>query len=180
MNLWIRRVLGALPLVGCGMGMMLFLLNWQQVQQSVATAIIFAMFGLMYLFGAVAGVMLLQGHRHATTANFFYWASQTLQMMSIPLTYLFWTPVSVLVWWNISQSKSELGAQVGATFRLSMFNGDSDFRIGINLFAAACCVYLLLQYRREHALSVPMEAPVTRVPDGGLGALPAESDNLPS
>lgn len=148
MNRWTRRILGVLPIVGCGTGLAVLALAWPEATHDAATAAIFAAFALVYLLGAVAGLMLLEGHRRATTANFFYWLAQTLQFSSFPLAYLFWTPLSVIAWWHHG-SGGDVAANLGSTFRLSVLNAETELALGLNLFAVLCCVLLFRNYRGE-------------------------------
>ncbi len=164
MNLWTRRILGVLPIVGCGAGVAVLALAWPSVPRNAATIAIFAGFALAYVFGAVAGLMLLEGRRRATTANFFYWLIQTLQFSSFPLAYAFWAPMSLIAGWNPGESGATFAANVGSTFRLSVLNADEDPMIGLNLFAVLCCALLWLNYRRERGI------PVADVDDAAIRA----------
>ncbi len=153
MNEWIRRILGASSLIGCGAGLAVVWLTVQQGMPNFLTGMLVCLFSLLYGYGAVTGVMLLQKHPHGVTANFFYWATQTVQYTTVVASYLFWTPAAVLMWWNGSRGKLEFAAQLGTTFRFTMAEIGTEARIGLNVLAIAACVYLFRQSRREAAQS---------------------------
>lgn len=148
MNLWTRRVLGTLPIVGCGAGMGMLALAWKTGERSAEMLAVMAFFAAIYVFGAVAGLMLLQGHRRAIAVNFFYWLLQTVQLSAVQAVYWFWTPVSLIAWWDQASSSGRFSAEVGSMFRLSLSNAGAGVAIGVNLFAVLCCVLLLVNRRR--------------------------------
>lgn len=151
MNLWTRRILGVLPIVGCGAGMGMLALAWETAERSAATVAVMAFFAAIYLFGAAAGLMLLQNHRRAIAVNFFYWLIQTVQLSAVQAAYWFWTPVSLIAWWDQAASSGSFSANVGSLFRLSLSNAGTGVAVGVNLFAVLCCVLLFIEHRRRRA-----------------------------
>lgn len=164
MNLWTRRILGVLPIVGCGAGLAAVALAWENMPHTASTIAVLAAFAAVYVLGAIAGTMLLEGRRRATTANFFYWLIQTLEFSTFPLAYALWTPLSLIARWNHRQFSGSLAADVGSAFRLSLRNAGDDPAIGLNLFAVLCCVLLWLNYRRERG------APAADIDDASIRA----------
>lgn len=149
MKLLTRRILGVLPIVGCGAGLSTLALTWRSSPHDAATIAVLAAFAAAYVVGAVAGWMLLEGRRRATAANFFYWLIQVPQFTTFPLAYGFWTPLSVIAWLNPASSGGVFSAHLGSTHRFSVFNAGNDWAIGLNLFAALCCALLYFGYRRD-------------------------------
>ncbi len=168
MNLWTRRILGVLPVAGCGAGVVALALDWEESTRDAATIATLAAFALVYLFGAAAGLMLLEGRRRAIPANFCYWLIQTLQFSSVPLAYGFWAPISLVVWWNHGEAGA-FTADVGSSFHLSAMNAGAEAALGLNLFAALCCAALWIDHRRGR------KAPDTDIDDEAIrAALAAE------
>lgn len=172
MNLWTRRILGVLPLVGCGAGVVALALGWEDGPHDAATIAVLAAFALVYLFGAVSGLMLLEGRRRAIAANFCYWLIQTVQFSSYPLAYGFWAPLSLVAWWNHGAAGA-FTADVGSSFHLSTMNAGAEAAIGVNLFAALCCAVLWIDRKRGR------KAPVTDIDDAAIrAALAAEKQGF--
>ena len=159
MNLWIKRILGVLPIIGCGAGITVIAVAWGTTPMTATNIASFSVFGLVYFAGAIAGLMLLEGHRHAVTANFFYWLLQTVHLYSFVFSFVFWTPLNLGGWWNISTSSIGLTAQVGSTFQFAVFNENADFALELDVLAVACCIYLFMQYRRERRVLVADSEP---------------------
>lgn len=149
MNIWIKRILGVLPILGCGTGIAVIAMASQSAQASISNVVIFSMFGLVYIAGAIAGMMLLEGHRHAITANFFYWLLQAGHLYSFVFSFAFWAPLNLGGWWNITTSTAGLTAQAGSSFHFAFFNSNAQFIFELDILAVACCIYLLVQYRRQ-------------------------------
>lgn len=172
MNIWTRRILGVLPVVGCGAGVVALALSWEESPRDAAMIATLTAFALVYLFGAVAGLMLLEGRRRAIAANFGYWLIQTLQFSSFPLTYGFWAPLSLVAWWNHGEAGA-FTAEVGSNFHLSAMNAGVEAAIGLNLFAVFCCAALWIDHRRGR------KAPVTDIDDEAIrAALAAEKQGF--
>jgi len=152
MNLWTRRILGVLPVVGCGAGVVAVALAWEEGARDAPMIATLEAFALVYVFGAFAGLMLLEGRRRAIAANFCYWLIQTLQFSSVPLAYGFWAPLSLVVWWNHGESGA-FTANVGSDFQLSAMNPETEVAIGLNLFAVLCCAVLWIDHRRGRKAS---------------------------
>lgn len=172
MNIWTRRILGVLPVVGCGAGVVALALSWEESPRDAAMIATLTAFALVYLFGAVAGLMLLEGRRRAIAANFGYWLIQTLQFSSFPLAYGFWAPLSLVAWWNHGEAGA-FTAEVGSNFHLSAMNAGVEAAIGLNLFAVFCCAALWIDHRRGR------KAPVTDIDDEAIrAALAAEKQGF--
>ena len=169
MNFWTRRILGVLPIVGCGAGLAAIALAWENAPHTASTIAVLAAFAVVYLLGAVAGIMLLEGRRRAKAANLLYWLIQTLQFSTVPLAYALWTPLSLVARWNHRESSGTLAADVGSIFRLSINNAGEGSTVGLNLFAVLCCVLLWLNFRRQRG------APAADIDDAAiLAALSAD------
>jgi hypothetical protein len=149
MNLWIKRILGALPVLGCGAGITVIAVALGSTPMTGINLVIFTAFGLIYIAGAVAGMMLLEGHRYALTVNFFYWLLQTVHFYSVVWTFVLWMPFNLGGWWNFTTSQAGVTAQVGSSFRFTLFDGNAQAAVEVNALAVACCVYLFVCYRRE-------------------------------
>lgn len=152
MNLWTRRLMGALPIIGAGAGLTVLVTAAASVEQwnALMIAIIIG-FVLFYLMGAVAGVLLLEGHRYAVTLNFFFWALQIPQLITPVITYLVWAPTNLGFWWNATASKVGLSYQIGSAFQLRFFSEDADVAVAMNVFALSCCIYLFMLYRKHYS-----------------------------
>lgn len=120
---------------------------------NAVAVVIMAVFVAIYVTGAIAGLLLLEGHRHAVALNLMFWLLQALQFISPVVTYIFWAPTNLGVWYNVTSTRAGLSYQVGSTFQFSLFNAGSDTAVAINLFAVACVVYLYLIYRRQYPSS---------------------------
>lgn len=158
MNEWARRILGALPVIGCGAGLMLQMLVVKQGLPNPMTGIVVGLFALLYLYGAVVGIMLLQNDPRAPALNFLYWLTQVFQYTSVVVSYQFWSTACLTLWRNATQQALNLEANLGSAFRFSMIEPDTDTRFGINILALAVSIYLFKQYRRERAWRAAEEA----------------------
>jgi hypothetical protein len=152
MNLWIKRFLGGLPLIGCGAGFTAIAVASSAKPMNVGIGIFYAIFALYYLAGAVAGMMLLEGRRHALTLNFFYWLVQTVYFYSFVFSYILWAPFNLGAWWNLTSHEVGWSAQVGSTFYFALFHSKVDTAVGINALAVACCAAVFVEYRRTRRL----------------------------
>lgn len=158
MKPWLRRTLGLLPIVGGGAGLAVLstVVGGQQSLNALGVVIL-AAFALLYLAGILAGLWMLEGHRHAVALNLVFWALQVPQFISPVVTYLFWAPANLGVWWNLTSSRTGLAYQVGSTFQFSVFNLGSDTAIALNAFALGCMLYLCVLYRRQYPAVDPDE-----------------------
>ena len=77
MKPWLRRTLGLLPIVGGGAGLAVLttVVSGQQSLNALGVLIL-AAFALLYLAGILAGLWMLEGHRHAVALNLVFWALQ--------------------------------------------------------------------------------------------------------
>lgn len=158
MKPWLRRTLGLLPIVGGGAGLaVLTTVIAGQQNLNALGAIILVMFALLYLVGIVAGLWMLEGHRHAVALNLVFWALQVPQLISPVVTYVFWAPANLGVWWNMTTSHTGFAYQVGSTFQFDVLNLGSNVAIALNMFALVCMLYLCVLYRRQYPASDPAE-----------------------
>lgn len=151
----VKRVLGLLPIIGSGAGLTLLVSTLANQSSNPFTLAIMLCFAGVYALGIVAGLWMLEGHRHAVALNLVFWALQVPQLYSPVASYLFWAPTNLGVWWNLTASKAGLSYQVGSAFQFSMFNAGMDCIVALNLFALGCSLYLYTLYRRQY--------PATRV-----------------
>jgi hypothetical protein len=107
-------------------------------------------FALLYLAGIMAGMWMLEGHRHAVALNLVFWALQVPQLISPVVTYVFWAPANLGVWWDVSTSQTGFAYQVGSTFQFNLLNLGSNIAIALNFFALVCMLYLCVLYRRQY------------------------------
>jgi hypothetical protein len=151
MKPWLRRTLGLLPIVGGGAGLAVLttVITGQQSLNALGVAILLT-FALLYLMGIVAGLWMLEGYRHAVALNLVFWALQVPQLISPVVTYVFWAPTNLGVWWNMTTSQTGFAYQVGSTFRFDVLNLGSNVAIALNVFALACMLYLCVLYRRQY------------------------------
>jgi hypothetical protein len=158
----VKRVLGLLPIIGGGAG--LTLLTSMLASQSLTPLGVALMlcFACVYALGIVAGLWMLEGHRHAVALNLVFWALQVPQLYSPVASYLFWAPANLGIWWNVTASKAGLSYQVGSSFQFSMFSAGMDFILALNLFALACSLYLYVLYRRQYP-TMPVVAEESRL-----------------
>lgn len=158
MKPWLRRTLGLLPIVGGGAGLAVLttVISGQQ-SLNVLGAVILVTFALLYLVGIVAGLWMLEGHRHAVTLNLVFWALQVPQLISPVVTYVFWAPANLGVWWNMSTSQTGFAYQVGSAFQFDLLNFDSNVAIALNVFALMCMLYLCVLYLRQYPAIDPPE-----------------------
>ena len=158
MKPWLRRTLGLLPIVGGGAGLaVLTTVITGQQSLNVLGAVILLTFALLYLIGIVAGLWMLEGHRHAVALNLVFWALQVPQLISPVVTYVFWAPTNLGVWWNVTTSQTGFAYQVGSTFQFNLLNLGSNVAIALNAFALVCMLYLCVLYRREYPAVDPAE-----------------------
>jgi hypothetical protein len=151
MKAWLRRTLGLLPIVGGGAGLAVLttVITGQQTLNALGVVILLA-FALLYLAGIMAGLWMLEGHRHAVALNLVFWALQVPQLISPVVTYVFWAPTNVGVWWDVTASRTGFAYQVGSTFQFNLLNLGSNIAIALNLFALVCMLYLCVLYRRQY------------------------------
>lgn len=154
----VKRVLGLLPIIGGGAGLTLLASTLANQSLNPFTVAIMLCFACVYALGIVAGLWMLEGHRHAVALNLVFWTLQVPQLYSPVTSYLFWAPTNLGVWWNVTASKAGFSYQVGSSFQFNMFNAGMDFILALNLFALGCSVYLYTLYRRQY--------PVTRMVAG--------------
>lgn len=159
MKPWLRRTLGLLPIVGGGAGLaVLTTVIAGQQSLNVLGAAILLTFALLYSVGIVAGLWMLEGHRHAVALNLVFWALQVPQLISPVVTYVFWAPANLGVWWNMTTSQTGFAYQVGSTFRFDVLNLGSNVAIALNVFALVCMFYLCVLYCRQYPAVEPDEA----------------------
>lgn len=151
MKPWLRRTLGLLPIVGGGAGLTVLttVVTGQQSLNALGVVIL-TVFALLYLVGILAGLWMLESHRHAVALNLVFWTLQVPQLISPVVTYIFWAPANLGVWWNMSTSKAGFAYQVGSTFQVSLFSLGSNVAIALNVFALVCALYLSVLYRRQY------------------------------
>ncbi|WP_368564176.1 hypothetical protein [Pseudoxanthomonas sp. UTMC 1351] len=156
MKPWLRRTLGLLPIVGGGAGLaVLTTVIAGQQDLNALGAIILVTFALLYLVGIVAGLWMLEDHRHAVALNLVFWALQVPQLISPVMTYVFWAPANIGVWWNMTTSQSGFAYQVGSTFQFDLLNIGSNVAVALNAFALVCMLYLCVLYRRQYPAIEP-------------------------
>jgi hypothetical protein len=154
----VKRMLGLLPIIGGGAGLTLLASTLANQSPSPLTLAIMLCFACVYALGIIAGLRMLEGHRHAVALNLVFWTLQVPQLYSPVASYLFWAPTNLGVWWNLTASKAGLSYQVGSSFQFSVFSAGMDFILALNLFALACSLYLYVLYRRQYpAMSVVAE-----------------------
>jgi hypothetical protein len=146
----VKRVLGLLPIIGGGAGLTLLASMLANQSPNPLGIAIMLCFACVYALGIVAGLWMLEGHRHAVALNLVFWSLQVPQLYSPVASYLFWTPTNLGVWWNATASKAGFSYQVGSSFQFSMFSTGMDFILALNLFALACSLYLYALYRRQY------------------------------
>lgn len=116
------------------------------------TMLVFAAFLLVYAYGVVAGVLVLENHKRMTACAFPFWAIQAPVLSSSWITYSLFSgaQLNLLI---TGEPMIQLVWGAGASFMFVLFQG-APFAIGVNLVAIIVCV-ALVKYERPAVGSSP-------------------------
>lgn len=148
-----RRALGIGAIAGSGAG--LAVLTQQaasgQVTQPIAWLLL-GLFAVAYGVGIVAGLALIEGWSTAPALGVAFWLPQTLQVYSPLVSYQFWAPFNLSVWFDGSNGAMGFVGRLGAMSHL-VLGGGGVWGAGLNLSAVAIAILLYMTARNDVAIS---------------------------
>jgi len=149
MNKWVKYLLIVLE-VGGGFSGILLILILQQWNPSIPEhAGFFYIFciSLLFLFGIVAGLALVERPELGSALSVFYQALQIPVVSSRLLTYEFLSGLQVGVGWQ--EGKPAVFFEFGSRLALGFMMRTAPYpgMIGVNMLALVLFVYLLLKLR---------------------------------
>lgn len=138
---WQRRIVGVLTLGGSATGFTVSATQFVGSDYPVFTILVFMLFLLVYAFGIIAGVLILENHQRMTAVAFPFWAIQAPVLSSSWITYGFFSgaQLNLLI---TGEPMIQLLWGAGASFTFVLFQG-APFSAGINLVAILICIVLV-------------------------------------
>lgn len=145
MPTWLRRIVGVMTLGGSATGFTVTITQFVGSDFPAFTILVIAAFLLVYAYGVVAGVLVLENHQRMTAYAFPFWAIQAPVLSSSWITYSLFSgaQLNLLI---TGEPMVQLVWGAGASFMFVLFQG-VPFAIGVNLVAIFVCV-ALVKYER--------------------------------
>lgn len=156
MPTWLRRTVGVMTLGGSATGFTVTITQFVGGDYPAFTLLVFAFFLLVFAYGVVAGVLVLENHDRMTTYAFPFWAIQAPVLSSSWITYSLFSgaQLNLLI---TGEPMIQLVWGAGASFMLVLFQG-APFAIGVNLVAVVVCI-VLVKYERPAVDPSPARDP---------------------
>ena len=149
MGKWLRRVSGVLTLGGGFAGIAVIAAQFLSNVPSGVSLTISIAFILVFAWGLVAGVLVLEGSRLGTYLSLPYW------LLQVPYFALPWVLYEFSSGAQLALAVRGVGFSyswsLGARFNL-FFGSDVDWFVGVNIFALAMFVLLLREGSRAGSL----------------------------
>ena len=147
MQLWQRRILGALAIGGGALGVAV------GVQVAVSSGgalpwLLIAPFLGLYLWGIWCGVCLIENREGASRSNSVFWAIQVPLLQSPYFGYFFTSGFFSTITFQPSETKVGFLFWLGSKFEISLMQADKPLVLGVNLFALAIAVFLYVHFRK--------------------------------
>ena len=137
-----RRVIGLLTLGGSAFGLAVLFQTAVGSQMVAVLWAIFAVFALIYAYGIVSGMFILEGHDRGRLMAIPFWIIQIPVLQSTAVTYQLGTGV----FFNLvvgASGRVNFDFQFGSEFQFWLLQ-PSEFQIGLN-FAAIFVAYTLIK-----------------------------------
>ena len=148
MSKWKGRIIGVMTLGGSAIGLAAILQespNWTTYGISM---FIFMAFAIVFVYGIVAGVLIIERTERATALALPFWLAQIPVIQSPLITYGLFTGAKFDI---LIQSGLDIGLtwSAGSSFSFYLLSGN-PFAIGVNVVAIGVC-YLILKNSPEPA-----------------------------
>lgn len=148
-----RRALGIGAIAGSGAGLAVLAQQAASGQVTQPTAwLLLGLFAIAYGLGIVAGLALIEGWSIAPALGVAFWLPQALQVYSPLVSYQFWAPLNLSVWFDGSNVAVGFVCRLGAMTHL-VLGGGGPWGAGLNVFAVAIAILLYMTARKDAASS---------------------------
>lgn len=164
MQIWLKRLLLVFEIGGGFLGLAMTAQNLftSEAEKLVLTPGIG--FGLLYLFGIIAGLVLAENERAGILLSLIYHALQVPVFASSYLTYSFSSGFCLNIWLGAESTGTNF--YLGSHFAFYVLS-EMPWSFGLNLFAVIVFMYLLIIHLRQSAAQkeTSFDTGLTDVPD---------------
>jgi hypothetical protein len=147
MQQWQRRILGIVALGGGFTGFAVGL-NLLIAPSGVLAKVLALPFLVLYAWGIVCGLRLIEGRDEALRQNLYFWLTQIPFLMSPIAGYSFSSGASLYFKYQPIGAEWNYLARLGSQFEYSLLQG-KPLIVGVNIFAVGVSLFLVLLLRKS-------------------------------
>ncbi len=138
---WLKRLISVLEIGGGFLGLIICLSALFNPSDTFANTALLLLFSVVFFFGIIAGVCLIENRKYGTILSLLYQAIQVFELSSGLITYSLGSGIVFNL--VILNRQFSFEFTFGSHFSLYFFQADAPFGLGINLVALFFFLYLL-------------------------------------